>query len=416
MPEIDPLAYFLALQRDHGDMVRIDDGVAPWYLVAHPDYVEHVLRDPDRRYEKSLASNNTLKALLGDGLLTSGGETWARQRRLTQPAFQRPRIEARCGAILAATRRMLERWEAVREQGTGIDLDAELVRLTIEIVGQALFGVDLGERSAWIGEAMTAAVDQVSPHQRAADGTAERRIAELGELAGEILARRRATTPAGGADDDALGMLLSQGASERELRDAVLTLLFTGYETCSKVLAWVWVLLAGAPAVERRLRAELDAVLGGRLPGVADLPRLKFTEQILDETLRLYPPVWSFGRRPLADDEIGGQPVPAGALVVLSPYVTHRHPGFWPDPERFDPDRFAPERAAGRHRFAHFPFGGGQRQCIAAQLAILEGQIILAGVAQRFTLRLSPDHPVEPEAAATLRPRNGVWVTLHEPA
>jgi cytochrome P450 len=200
--------------------------------------------------------------------------------------------------------------------------------------------------------------------------------------------------------------------SDQQVRDEVMTLLFAGHETTSNLLAWTWYLLASHPEVEQRLRAELDEVLGGRLPTVEDLANLPYGYRVLEETLRLYPPAWSLARKALVDDDIGGYVLPASTIILMSPYVTHRHPAFWEEPERFDPDRFTPERVAVRSRYAYFPFGGGPRQCIGNTFALMEAHLILATVAQRYRLRLVPDHPVEPQALLTLRPRDGLPMLL----
>lgn len=218
---------------------------------------------------------------------------------------------------------------------------------------------------------------------------------------------------------DVLSLLLlardeetGQGMSDQQVRDEVMTLLFAGHETTSNLLAWTWFLLATHPEVEQRLQAELDAVLGGRLPTVEDLAHLPYGHRVLEETLRLYPPAWSLARKALVDDKVGGYVLPASTIILMSPYVTHRHPAFWEEPERFDPDRFTPERVAVRPRYAYFPFGGGPRQCIGNTFALMEAHLILATVAQRYRLRLVPDHPVEPQALLTLRPRDGLPMLL----
>jgi len=202
--------------------------------------------------------------------------------------------------------------------------------------------------------------------------------------------------------------------NDLQLRDEVLTLLFAGHETTSNILTWTWYLLSQHPEVEYRLHAELDEVLSGDVPTIEHLPKLTYSRMVLEEVMRLYPPVWVIGRKALADDELGGYHIPANSLVVLSPYLTHHHPDFWEQPEIFDPERFTPKSAANRPRYAYFPFIGGPRMCIGNHFAMMEAQLVLATIAQRYQLRLVPGHTVEPEALVTLRPRDGLPMTLHE--
>jgi cytochrome P450 len=413
----DPLAVFLALQRKWGDIVPIRDEQATWYLLSHPDQVKHVLKDNAAGYRRSHA----LVPLLGAGLLAGDGPVWAKQRSLVQPELQRLRISARFPHIVAATAGMLERWSAGCGGATQINLTSEMVRLTVEIAGQTLFGVDLTADSTVIAEAVTAAADRIFFNQRRTDvaprqgSTPAASLPDVRDIVHDISLRHGS---AGAGQDDLLAKLWSYQStadlSEQEVHDLVLTLLFAGYETCSKVLPWTWYLLAGAPAIERRFRHEVDTVLDGRPPLFDDLLELQLTARIAAESLRLFPPVWCFGRQAVVDDDLGGYRIPADGLVMVSPFVTHRHADFWSDPETFDPDRFLPERSVGRHRFAYFPFGAGHQQCIGAQLATMEVQAILAMVAQRYRLQLSNIYPVEPAAASTLTSHHGIWVTLHE--
>ncbi len=248
----------------------------------------------------------------------------------------------------------------------------------------------------------------------------KRARAELDRVVYDIIAsRRRRHAPKG----DLLDMLLAareqgsgEGMTDRQLRDEVMTLLLAGHETTATTLTWTWYLLSKHPGAARKLRAELDVVLGGRLPGVGDLPALEYTQRVVRESMRLYPPVWVISRTAIEEDEIGGYTIPAGSILLLSQYAMHRHPDFWENPEGFDPDRFSPERSEGRHRYAYFPFGGGPRLCIGANLAMLETELILAILAQRYRLELLPGHPVEPEPLITLRPRYGMKMMLSRAA
>ncbi len=232
-----------------------------------------------------------------------------------------------------------------------------------------------------------------------------------------IIAERQAS---GRSANDLLSMLLDAEDAEtgermtpQQVRDEMMTIFLAGHETTATTLAWACYLLAQHPDVERKLRDELDAVLGGRIPTTQDLPRLTYTRMVIDEVLRLYPAAWMFGRRLLADDELCGYHIPAGTKITISPYITHRFPSLWEQPEVFDPQRFAPERPVARPRFAYYPFAGGPRVCIGNTFALMEGQLILAMIYQTFRLRLLPGHPVRPKPTATLQPHPGVWMTLH---
>jgi len=239
-------------------------------------------------------------------------------------------------------------------------------------------------------------------------------LAELDEVVHRILASRRQSTETG---DDLLALLLAArdedtgtGLSDRLLRDEIMTIFLAGHETTANALAFTWYLLATHPEVDARLHAEIERILGGRAPTQADVAQLRYTRMVLEETMRLYPPAYSLSRTAIGADVIGGVTVPAGSIVVIYPYVTHRNPALWPDPERFDPDRFNPDRAAGRHRFAYLPFGGGPRICIGQGFAMTEAIIVIASIAQRYRFSLAPGHTVQPIGALTLRPKDGVWV------
>jgi cytochrome P450 len=243
-----------------------------------------------------------------------------------------------------------------------------------------------------------------------------RAVVEFDALVARFVAQRRADSS---ARHDLLAMLLAardtdtgEGMSDKQLRDEILTIFMAGHETTANALSWVWYLLAMHPDAEARLHAELDRVLGGRMPAFADLAALKWTRMVIEEAMRLYPPAHAIARTAIGEDRIGGVRIPPGASISISMYVTHRNPNLWPEPERFDPERFSPEAAARRHRFAYLPFGGGPRVCIGNAFALAEAQVIVAMVAQRYRLRLAPGHVVEPVGLLTLRSKNGVWVTL----
>jgi cytochrome P450 len=422
----DPLGLFLRAHARHGERVRLRLGpVFTLLSLSNADDIKHVLVDHAARYHKGL-NVRPLKVLLGEGLLTSEGDFWKRQRRLAQPAFHRERLAALVAQMAQATSQLLARWEA-RPAGEALDLSAELMRLTLSIVARTLFSTDVTLAADRVGRALTVALEETNhrflsfvrlplrvptPRNRAYAGA----IRTLDAVVLDIIARRRRGETRGA---DVLGMLMEardedtgEGMSDAQLRDEVMTLFLAGHETTAVALTWTWYLLTQHPEAEARLREEVARVLGDRLPTAADLPRLQYTTRVLEESMRLYPPAWALGREALAPDVIGGEPVPARPtfLVVMLPYVLHRNPRYWPDPERFDPDRFTPERSQGRPRHAYLPFGAGQRQCIGNTFAMMEGTLTLAMMAQRFRLRLVPGQRVELEPLVTLRPRYGLRV------
>jgi cytochrome P450 len=422
----DPLGYLRRVAHQFGDVVRVDAWPVRFHLAFHPDHIKYVLQENNRNYWKGDLIGKA-KALIGDGLFTSEGDFWRRQRRIAQPSFHRERI-ARFAAIMAeATGRMLDRWHARAQPQQPMDIMPELSALTLSVVGRALFGIDLTGEAADVGQAMLEALEFLThrtmhlidlpltiPTPRNRRFRRARR--DLDRVVFAIIAQRRST---GGAGEDLLSMLVEardpesgEGMSDQQLRDEVMTFVLAGHETTAVTLAWVFHLLAQHPQEADELRDEAARVLGGRAPVLADLPHLVYTRRVVEETLRLYPPVPVVSRQSFQADQIGGYDIPANSGVMVSPYVTHRDPRFWDEPERFDPDRFAPERCTDRPRFAYLPFGGGPRLCIGNEFAMMEAQIILALVMQRFRLEAVPGHRVEPEVRVTLRPRNGVKMFL----
>jgi cytochrome P450 len=418
----DPLQFLTELTRTYGDIAFVRFLVWPVYVVNHPDFIKQVLQEHHRSYNKDNFDYRFLRPLLGEGLLTNDGASWLHQRRLIQPTFHRQRLVAFGSLMTEATLAMLERWERCAERGEVLDVAAEMMRLTLRIIGQALFSLDLSAAATTVGQALRSANDYLcapfpplfvpTPRNRRLQAALRRLDALVYDL---ITARRQSQqdTP------DLLSVLLAvrdeetgEGMSDRQIRDEVITLLLAGHETTAVALSWTWYLLAQHQECEQRLHAEVGAVLGGRLPTVEDLPNLPYCHMVLEEALRLYPPAWSFSRNALADDELGGYHISAGSTVLLCPYTTHRHPAFWEQPEVFDPLRFTPERVAARPHYAYFPFGGGPRLCIGSAFAMMEAQLILATVAQRYRLCLGTDVRVEPEPLITLRPRGGLPMTL----
>lgn len=424
----DPLRFLMTSTLRYGDIVSYRFAFLTGYLLNHPDYIKYVLQDHSQNFNKASFDYKPLKWILGEGLLTSDGTFWLRQRRLVQPAFHRKRIATFGTLITDATAAMLAAWQPFAARGQPLNIAGEMMRLTLRIVGEALFGTDVSDKVDVVGRSFTALSEDIITRIRSLviipphlplprNRRFQAELRALDEVVYAIIDERRRQPEDTG---DLLSMLLlardeetGEQMDNRQLRDEVLTLLLAGHETTANALAWTWYLLSKHPAVARRLQTELVAVLGGRRPTVDDLPNLTYTRMVLEETLRLYPPAWITSRNVLAADTIGGYRIPARTTVFLSPYTMHRHPAFWENPEGFDPERFTSERSAARPRFAYFPFGGGPRMCIGNNFALMEMQLILATVAQHYQLQLVPGHPVEPEPLITLRPRQGILMTLH---
>lgn len=409
----NPLAYYRTLSQEYGDLVCYRSAPEPAYLVNHPDFVRHVLIDNNRNYSKETYSNHMFKTVIGDGLLTSEGEVWRRQRRLMQPAFHHTRLEKLDGLITGEAQCLLERWAEAHAAGEVVDIAKEMATLTLSITTQALFGIDLGETVQSVGQAVDMGADLL---ERPRHPRFQAAIAAVEAAVHRIIAQRREHNADTG---DLLSMLMQardeetgQGMDDVQLRNQVITLLLAGYETTATALTWTWYLLSQEDEAARRMRAELAQKLAGRAPTYQDVAQLDYTRQVFEESLRLYPPAWVLGRKALGDDEIGGYYIPAGSILAISPYTLHRHPAFWSNPDGFDPERFLPERSAGRHRFAYLPFGAGPRQCIGNGFALLEAPLILATVAQSFALELVPGQEIRPDPLFILRPDRPVMVRL----
>ena len=421
----DPIRTFLEAAERYGDLVHLKAGPYHGFLVCDPAHIKHVLQDNARNYHKSPLYER-LREGIGNGLLTSEDSFWLRQRRLAQPAFHRQRLIAMADAMVACTEQKLEQWDGSASPGSTIDVVTEMMALTQAIIVRTMFSTDLGATAGvvnrtWpvinrrIGETFWSTKVETSL-PLPANRRFWRALRELDTVVYRIIADRRKT---GRDESDLLSMLLAArddetgaGMTDRQLRDEVLTMLLAGHETTSLTLSWTYYLLSQHPEVERGIAEEVELVIGDGRPSFAHLDRLTCTRQAIQEALRLYPPAWGFSRQAVGDDEIGGYRVPKGSLVFLIPFVVHRRPQLWPDPDRFDPDRFAPEHESERPRFAYIPFGGGPRGCIGNQFAIFEAQLIVATIAQRYRLELVPDQDIRPEPLITLRPAPGIRAFL----
>lgn len=424
----DPLAHLKAVSR-YGDVVHYVIGRGKLKMNVfhfnHPDYIREVLVTNQRNYDKG-ESILLLKDLLGEGLLTSGGDFHLRQRRLVQPAFHKKRIAAFGKLMTDFANRKVASWP----DGATLDLAEEMKQLTLEIVVKSLFDSDLDRENTVIREALVGLNDWADrillpPKLARLLGRlplpATRRFKKARQALYTYMDRLIAERRASGADHgDLLSMLLQAtdeegdktGMSNEQVRHEILTMFLAGHETTSLALMWTWYLLSQNPAAATKLQAELDGVLGGRTPTVDDLPHLPYTEKVFTEAMRLYPPAYATSRYSVKEQQVGGYTVPAGSRIILSQYVTQRDPRFFPDPEKFDPDRWTPEFKAALPKFAYWPFGGGPRLCIGEPFAWMEGQLLIATIAQRCDFRLLPGHPVANWPQVTLRARHGMQMIV----
>ncbi len=401
------------------------------FVINEPSAIRHVVLDNAANYNKSEVSRRLLEPGLGRGLLTSEGETWRRHRRIMAPSFDPRSVTGYAPIMTNLTNQLLEIWDALPEPRE-LDVSAAMMQLTLHIISNAMFSsdsdeiVDSVERGVgtyqtkvrptlpdvlhfpiWLARLLAPIPTRIFDEF---DRKVDRLLTERGKMPDtepkDLLARLIA------ARDSETG----GGMTPKEVRDQVVTIFMAGHETTSLALSWTFYLLSEHAAAETKLHEELAAVLNGRTPTHADIPDLRYTRMVIEESMRLFPPAHTFGREPIADDEILGRRIPAGADVLILPWLLHRKPSLWPDPERFDPERFAPERSAARPRFAYIPFGAGARICIGAAFAMTEAVLILATVAQRYRLHLVPGHPVEPQGLITLRLRHGLRMNLERRA
>jgi cytochrome P450 len=419
----DRLGLMTGVTEDFGDVVRFKMGPKTLYFFNHPDHAKHVLADNSANYRKGIGLIQA-KRVLGDGLLTSEGELWKRHRRLIQPSFHRDRLTGFAEVVVDEARAMLTRWRA----GAGeVNVVREMTDLTLGVLGRTLLSTELGSHEA-LGDAFEVAQDQamfemvtlgVVPHWLPTPRNHRFRDARahLESLVADMVAGRESQD--GGRGDDMLGRLLDNYRDEpdaalkwRRLRDELITILLAGHETTASTLSWTWYQMHRNPDVAQRVHAEALATLGDRDPVYEDLHRLQYTSNVVQEAMRLYPPVWILPRRAIGADVIDGYEVPAGADVLICPYTLHRHPEFWADAEVFDPDRFAGDVAVSRHRYAYIPFGAGPRFCVGNNLGMLEAVLVAAMVAREFRLDIRPGYEVVAEPMLSLRARGGLPMTV----
>jgi cytochrome P450 len=421
----DPFNFVTRCAREYGDIVRVRLLFIPAYFIFHPDHVESVLATNNRNFIKPRPVRTPFfKRMVGNGLLSSENSFWLRQRRLVQPAFHKERIASYGAVAVAQAGRMLVSWQ----DGQILDVHQEMMRLTLGIVTKSLFDADISQESANVGEAINRALEPFASiatlrwyldnrlptpgHKRF-----HRAMQQLDEIIFQIIRGRRAS---GQDQGDLLSELLraededGHRMTDQQLRDEVFTLILAGHETTALALTWAWYLLAEHPEVERKLAAEIESVLQGRTPGVADIQRLPYTEMVIKESLRLYPPGWAIGRQAVRACEVGGYQVPAGMQIYMFQWVLHRDPRYFSEPEEFRPERWSDDLARRLPRFAYFPFGGGPRVCIGNAFAMMEAILLLATIAQKFRLKLEPEQLVKPLASITLRPQSGIKVRVEK--
>ena len=430
----DEPAFLLESVKQYGDLVYFRLAHLHTYLIGSPDLIREVLVTQSSKFEKAPLDKQILGKFLGNGLLTSDGAFHRRQRRLAQPAFHSKRIQNYAEVMTEYTNQIMARWK----HDAVVDITEEMMELTMLIVSKTLFDADgitgSGDTAVTIGNAMND-LQSVSnnDYQRGIslpnwipttdNRKRNRAVVDFNQVMEQIIAERRETAVNGQIADtgDLLSMLMlsvdedGEVMNDKQLRDEVATLFAAGHETTSNALSWTWYLLAQHPDIETRLHEELDTVLAGRQPTLADLPNLPYTLQIIKESMRLYPPAWILnGRLALEDAQLGGYTIPKGSTVFISPYVMHHLPQYFTEPEQFKPERFTTEFEKSLPKFAYMPFGGGARVCIGNAFAMMEAHLILATIAQQYRLELAQTEPINYKPQITLTPENGMQMRLSE--
>jgi cytochrome P450 len=421
----DPLSFLIDLARTHGDIVYFKLGPQDIYFINSPDLIRDVLVTNNRNFKKSRGLE-LAKKFLGEGLLTSEGEFHHRQRRLAQPAFHKHRINGYAQVMVDFAIRTRDRWQI----GETIDIGHEMMRLTLSVVAKTLFDADVESDAGEVGEALTTIMEMfnrlMAPFPQVLEKLPlpsnyklQRARNQLDAIIYRIINERRKS---GEDRGDLLSMLLlatdvegdGTGMTDQQLRDEVMTLFLAGHETTANLLTWTWYLLSQHPEAESKLHSEIDETLEGHVPSSDDFVNLKYSEMVLAEAMRLYPPAWAIGRRAIKDYPLGEYEVPARSIILMSPFVMHHDSRYYPDPFRFDPERWRPEIRESRPKFSYFPFGGGPRVCIGEGFAWMEGVMLLATLAQRWRLSLLPGQKIEPRPMITLRPKRPIRMILHE--
>jgi len=410
----DPLNYLFRLTRRYGDLVHLQLARDHHFVVASPDYVKAVLLADESEMNRSI--HRPLRQLFGRGLLGSQGELHSAQRRLIQPSFNKPQVAAYAGIVARYAERLRDRWRP----GQVFDIAEEMMSLTMAIIVKVLFSVDVENDGRDIARHLETIVAMT--HRRRVPFHSKKKLARaqahLDAFVFGLIAQRRKS---GQEQPDFLSALLNmplpedwtQQRRDQQVRDEAMTMFVAGHETVASSMSWTWYLLSQNPEAEARMHQELDSMLGGRTPAVDDLFRLTYTGMVIAESMRLYPPVWTMTRRTMKDFPLGDYVIPEGCYIHVSQYLMHRDPRYFPDPERFDPMRWTPEASAARPKFSYFPFGAGSRKCVGENLAMVEALLLLAVLAQRWSLRLVGG-AAKPQPLVSLRPAYGTLMKLEE--
>ena len=426
----NPFGYFKQAQETYGDIYNLNLGISKMLIVNHPRHLQRILVDNAQNYRKGGAMWDAVRAMLGNGLVVSEGSFWMRQRRMMNPQFHRQRLAALNDLMVSAIAEALDTWE-LSANGSDFNVASAFSELTMKVITRTLFGTGLSnDEMDRVSKAMNYALTYVIqaivlsslPSWMPAPGKKEfeQSIKQIDETVYRIIADSRKDN---GESNHLMAMLLDmvddetgEGMTDEQLRDEVTTLFLAGYETTSIALSWAWDLLTHHPDVMDKLQVEVDAALGDRLPTFADLMKLPYSRMIIQETLRIRPAAWQLPRTAVEDDEIDGYQIPAGTTITGLIYMCHFHPAEWDNPDVFDPERFRSEKSEKRHKFAYMPFGAGQRKCIGMDFALMEAQLALAMVAQRYKLTKATENMAEPQLSTTLRPKGGVIVKLEKRA
>ena len=423
----DPIGFVSSLPGPYGDLVYFPMAGKPTFLLNDPELIKEVFVTQYRNFTKG-SGLIRLKAILGEGLITSEGDFHQRQRRLAQPAFHKQRISAYGDVMSHHAQKARDRWQ----EGQVLDVELEMSRITMAIVGKTLLNADVEDESQEISDAVNAIRERFSiavfpfmglvdklplPHNLRFNKSKKR----LDDIIYRMIGERRAS---GKDHGDLLSMLLMaqdtegdhSGMTDLQVRDEAMTIFLAGYETITNTLTWTWYLLSEHPEIEKKLHEELDRVLEGRLPGMEDLMKMPYLNKILTESMRLYPAAWMVARESVEECQIGGYRIPPGSVLFMCPFVTHRHPKYYKDPEKFDPDRWTPQFREALPRLAYYTFGAGPRQCIGEAYAMMEGALLIAAIAQKWKLKMTPNHPVKIQANVTIRPKYGMPMQLEKRA
>lgn len=424
----DMIGTMISEWRVQGDVVAIPSifsGV-PDYLIVHPEDVKAVLQEQHKFFSHPPLQRSAFSDVVGVGLVASSGSYWKRQRRLMQPMFHKNQIDSFAETVADVTAETAQRWRQLAKTDNVVDIRVEMMRASMTVLARCLFGAEWAGRIEEVGEHITSMLERTFNRMLSPIAPPEwvptrmnRRFVNSRDAVDAVVYELITDTRLRGRTDTLVGMLLSvedadtgEKMTDRQIRDEVMSMLIAGHETVSTGLTWTWYFLSKHPAIAADVRSEVAAVCGGEMPTLADLRGLDLTNRFILESMRLSPPLWITGRTPNQNVILRGVTIPAGSVLVLPQYLTHRHPDFWPNPEGFDPDRFTEANSAERHRYAYFPFGGGPRKCIGERFAMMEMPLLVAQLIAEFDVQLVPGRRVEPRPGISLRIKGGLLATI----